>query len=93
MLLCTSRYVEERFVVPFLSGRFPCVPLSGEKLWEKQVLQGIETLFARQGGEEVLENQLLLFEMWLNLYKNVFAGQEEEPGGIVRSAGLPCLRL
>ena len=92
VLLCTSRYVEERFVVPFLSGRFPCVPLSGEKLWEKQVLQGIETLFARQGGEEVLENQLLLFEMWLNLYKNVFAGQEEEPGGIVKERRLTLLK-
>lgn len=91
VLLCTSRYVEERFVVPFLSGRFPCVPLSGEELWEKQVLQGIETLFARQGGEEVLENQLLLFEMWLNLYKNVFAGQEE-PGGIVKERRLTLLK-
>lgn len=92
VLLCTSRYVEEHFVLPFLTGRFPWVPLPGKEPWERQVLQGVERFFSRKGGEEVFENQLLLFGMWLALYKNVFAGRGEQPGSIVKERRLTLLK-
>lgn len=79
MLLCTSSYVEEHFVLPFLSDdSFPYVLLSGETSWESRILKDVETISSHREEGEVLDSQLLLFEIWRTLYRNVFEGRRQQ---------------
>lgn len=94
LLLCTSRLLEERFVLPYLSGEeFPCVPLRGGAPWERQVLDGVEEMARLLGTEEgVLESQALLTRMWLVLYQNLFRESAAQPRSLGKARRLTLLR-
>lgn len=94
VLLCASRRIEERFVLPFLSGEeFPYVLLRGGSPWERQVLDGVGGMCRLLETEEgVLESQGLLSRIWLALYQNLFRDSTALPHSLGKARRLTLLR-
>lgn len=94
VLLCASRRMEERFVLPYLTGEeFPYVPLRGSAPWERRILEDIKEACGLLEAEEgILESQALLLRMWLALYQNLFSTGEVLPHNTVKGRRLTSLK-
>ncbi len=70
MLLCSSPYVEKRYVVPVMENEaMPYHVLHPDREHEKEVLELIDEMYRRHVDEMfAIKSQRLLFVMWENLF-------------------------
>lgn len=72
MLLCSSQYIERRFVTPVTGNpAFPCQPLQKGAPWAAGICETLKDLYAwKEEPESHLAVQAALFQIWSALYRH-----------------------
>lgn len=73
MLLCSTKYVEQKFILPVTTGAaIPYYKFSAEHAWERQVLEYLRAIYECRDSETMeLKSQSLFGLLWAELYTHM----------------------
>lgn len=79
-VLCSSKYIEEKFVAPIVANEsIPCIMLSEKVSWQNDILQFQKKLYELSETENSeTEMMQTLFALWTTLYKNLDLSENKE---------------